>query len=202
MARALETTELTVKRQTLEDAWYDYFNENTSEEVTVVFSEAITGEMVARPPKPYITLKIISGPGKVGEDDLRPDNKKDFEGKKTGKFDLCGVRSFTLSVQGFGQGAHDSLGNVCTLLSFSLNRERLIAKADIAINNFPEVVDISDIIEAGFERRASMDIFFSSSSNVRVDPSIITKVGFGGTVDRGDGQKFETDENIVDASSS
>ena len=170
-------------RDDLRLAFFDYVRENTPSSVTVTFAEDLVGSNATRPPTPYMTLKITSGPTMLGSsDDLRP--KCDALGAPTpdGKFTLSGMRQYVMSVQGFGFDSHDNLARIATLFDFlpTLNLKKNI---DIAIVDRGNVEDISELLEVGFERRASLDVTFNSSFNVEVDPSLIETLRASGMID-------------------
>ena len=74
---------------TILKAWFDYCTNVLPGEWTVAFAEEVSGADGVRPPKPYITLKIISGPRKLTVDD----NLRNKE--STDEFYLIGQRGYT-----------------------------------------------------------------------------------------------------------
>lgn len=168
-----------VSREKLNDAWFKIVDKNTPRDFTVVFSEELIGENRPEVPKPYITLKLISGPTPIGADE----NLRQTGGKRT----LSSLRQFTVSLQAFGAGAHDALASLNTLLYGSKISAKLKELADIAIVNRGQVADISALKNVGFERRANLDVIFNVANNqVENEDVIETAVISGGEIIRED----------------
>jgi len=164
-------------------AWFDYCTNVLPVEYTVAFAEEISGADGPRPEKPYISLKIISGPRKLAiDDDLR--NKE-----LTDEFYLVGQRGYTLSIKSFGVEYIDALEKISTLLGDPDNWEQLNIDADIAIVDQGDVLDISAKLETGFEKRASLDIIFNSSNNIITSVGPITSVEVSGAIKNEDSSK-------------
>jgi hypothetical protein len=170
-----------VLRSTIEAAWYKFVNDNTESEVTVIFAD----ESAPRPNKPYITLKIISGPNAKGFDDIRYINNTEFS--------LSGMRQYSLSIQGFGVDMHDALSKLQTILDSPNVIAQLKEDADIAIVNKGSVSDITVALETSFERRFNMDIIFNTSENLSITLDVIESTKIGGKL-----IKEDNTENIVD----
>jgi hypothetical protein len=167
-----------MKHETILKAWYDYCRKVLPDEWTVTFAEEVTGKDAPRPQKPYLTLKIISGPGLVTMDDQVINCKGDA-------FSLVGQRKYTISVKAFGSGHIDALNDLSTLLDAPGYWDQLKEDADIAVTNKGEVTDVSGLLETGYERRASLDIFFNSSNNKTIDIGPIESVKVDGSLDSG-----------------
>jgi len=170
-----------VKTSTIQKAWYDYLNSVLPEEVTVVFAEELENEGGPRPQKPYVTLKLISGPRHLTlDDEIR------FSGNNAA---LVGQRAYTLSVQSFGADHIDYLNDISTYLDDPNKFSKLKSDADIAVTNRGAVLDISQQIGTAFERRASLDIIFNSSNNKPIDIEVIENVSISGTLTTQDGKE-------------
>jgi hypothetical protein len=175
-------------------AWIDYCNQVLPDEWTVTRAEEVTGKDAPRPQGPYITLKIISGPRKITMDDeLR------FNGKSEGKnnFNLVGQRAYTLSVKSFRAGHNDALSDISTYLDDPDFCEILKEKACISVTNKGDVLDISGLIDTGFEGRSQLDIFFNSSNNRETRVGLIENVEIEGeTRNEGFGNIINTNQTI------
>jgi len=167
-----------ISRTKLENVWFKAIDRFTPDDFTVVVAEELIGENRPEVPKPYITLKLISGPIPEGiTENVRVDN---------GKRILSSLRTYTVSLQGFGAGAHDALASLCTLLYGETLPNFLSEKAEIAIQNRGQVADISAKKNVGFERRASLDVIFHVPNNVVENLDVIETVEIGGNILRED----------------
>ena len=150
----------------IEQAWLDYCNTVLNSDPvpenniwTVTLAEASQGNGGPRPQKPYVTLKIISGPGRITiDDELR--NKEN-----TDEFYLVGQRSYTLSIKSYGAEYIDGLSDITTCFDDPDIVQQLKNDADISVTNKGTVSDISGVLETGYEKRGTLDIFFNSSNN-------------------------------------
>lgn len=164
------------KRSEIEKAWFDFVSANVDSEFTVTYAEVLTGKDGPRPKPPYITLKIISGPRARGFDELRRKPNSSI-------FVTGGLRQYTLSIQAFGMGAHDALDNLVARMddpNASIERKKLVAIVDRG-----DVVDISALLETGYERRAQLDVIFHAPKNLETEIVPIEHVGVGGTLKQG-----------------
>lgn len=160
-------------RTELERHWFDFVEANVPEEFTVTYAEVITGKDAPRPKPPYITLKI-TGPRPRGFDELR----KEGDG-----FKVSGMRQYTMSIMAMGEGAHDALSDLVTKMDdpyASVEIKRMVGIVDRG-----DVLDVSALLEAGYERRASLDIIFNSAKNVGTEIKPIEHVSIGGTLKQG-----------------
>jgi hypothetical protein len=112
-----------------------------------------------RPAIPYVAIDIIAGPVKVGHDNLRQDIP--------GQFYVAGMRSFTLSVNVFGNNANDLAERLVTSLEMPSVQE-LLRVSDIAIIDTSDVRVLDLLQETDVEGRAQFDFRFATSIN-RVD---------------------------------
>lgn len=174
-----------MKRSVIMQAWIDHFRDALPEIWTITQEEEILNADSPRPPKPYITLKIISGPGRITIDDEMVLNKKD-------KHTLVGQRSYTISAKAFGQDYMDGLNDASTVLDDPDFWENLRDKAQIAVTGRTSVIDISAKLETGFERRASLDIFFNSVNNKETNIGTIEKVVVSGQIETEGGKIINT----------
>jgi len=170
-------------------AWIEYCRSVLPDEWTITRAEEVTGKDAPRPVGPYLTLKIISGPGKLSiDDELR------FNGKESGErnFNLVGQRAYTLSIKAFRSGHGDALEELSACIEepdlYSMLRER----ADISVTRRGPVIDISGMLDTGFEGRSSLDIFFNSSNNKETSVGIIESVQVEGKIKTEDGNEVNT----------
>jgi len=168
-------------------AWIDYCKAVLAPEITVCIAEESVGQDSPRPPKPYVTLKIIAGPGLITRDDELRFNEDSPEKIH----DLVGQRSYTISMKAYGENFNDILNDISTYLDDDDKREILRDAAKIAVTNKGTVVDISGQLPTGFEKRASLDIFFNSSQNKETQVGIIEGVEIAGQLTT-DGDKVIT----------
>lgn len=186
--------EQTVDRNTIEQAWFSYCDSNTPAEVTVVFSEEVSGSQGPRAPKPFITIKLLSGPTPKGSNDnlrFKDDPGPPEENNVT--YELSGLRQHSVSLQAFGDGSQDNLAKLQTLFGSPAVVEFFKANGDIAIVSRGTVIDISAVIDVGFERRHSLDVIFNTSSNIDVVVGSIEKAEVGGTLKKADDTEITVD---------
>jgi hypothetical protein len=160
--------------------WIDYCRQVLPDEWTITREEETSGRDAPRPPKPYLTLKIISGPRQLTMDDeLR------FNGNSTGNrnYNLVGQRAYTISFKAYGEGYVDALHDLSMGTDDPDLNEFLKTTGDIAVTNRGNVSDISGLLETGFERRASLDIIFNSSHNKETGIGLIETVKITGELD-------------------
>jgi hypothetical protein len=178
-------------RGDIERAWFRWLEARKHEDFNIVFSEELSRTDAPRPRPPFITLKLISGPRTKGSDDLR---------RVGNGFKITGLRQYTLSIQAFGEGGYDALEDYVTRLDDQLEAADLRRDVGIGIVSRGDVVDISALLETGYERRAQLDVIFSCSTEVDAVAAPIERVSVGGTIKEGShGDKevpaFEVDKN-------
>lgn len=179
---------------TIIQAWIDFCRNALPAEWTVTRAEEVTGKDAPRPQGPYITLKIISGPRPITLDDY-----KVFNGQEEGNdnFDICGQRAYTLSINAFRSGNNDALSRILALLDVPQYYEQLKEDADIAVTNRGSVVDISSLLDTGFEGRSALDIEFNSSIKVsNIGVGLIESVQVEGELETEDGRIINTSDII------
>jgi len=164
-----------MQRSVIEKAWFDYCENVLSEEWTVTFAESISGANGARPPKPYVSLKVISGPRRISIDDNHT-----FEDDQV---HLVGQRGYTVSIKAYGQEYIDGLNDIETCVEDPEFWEQLKNDADISVQSTAGILDISSKLETGFEKRASLDIIFNSSNNKITNIGPIESVEVSGTME-------------------
>jgi hypothetical protein len=106
-----------------------------------------------QPDSPYITLKIISGPNRVGSSD-------EFQFDESAqKFKLDGMRSLTLSIQAYGSSAHDVLSRLQASLELPDTNDYFRSN-DMSMYDYSGIEDITAELDTIMEKRAVMDVFF------------------------------------------
>lgn len=178
-----------MKHETILLAWHDYMKQVLPEEYTLAKSESSTGENAVRPPKPYVTYKIISGPTNTAiKDELRKEN---------GTFALVGQRSYVISLKCYGQDHMDALALIKDRFDDPDYYDILRNCADIAVTNKGTVSDISGKLETGYEKRATLDVSFNSSNTLETKIKSIEHVEVKGEMSNIDGSKVNTTETII-----
>ena len=133
------------------------------------------------PARPCVTLKIISGPRRVGFDD-----HVSLVDDPSGTFNLGGQRELTLSVQVFGTKAQPGLADeIANLLNASLSKmtvtDRLragileggVRKGVVAVFSRGDVSDFSALEETEFEERSQFDVILGVAENIEDQAGII-----------------------------
>ena len=183
-----------MKHETIIQAWIDYSKKVLSSDWTITRAEEVTGKDAPRPSGSYITIKTISGPRKLTlDDELR------FNGKSEGEsnYNLVGQRAYTLSIKAFRAGHNDALQDLSTCLDDPDLCAFLKEKADIAITNKGDVIDISGVLETGFEGRSSLDIIFNSSNNKETNVGLIERIVVTGEITTESGKKINTNSGNI-----
>ena len=176
----------TPTRKQLEDAWWEFLDQNTPKNVTVVHAEAVSGKQGPRPQKPFITIKFINGPQPKNFDDVRykGDAGAPTENKET--YTLAGLRQRTVSIKAHGQDSDDHLALIQALLD-DQSAISVLKQETVSIVSRGQVLDISELIDTGYERRHVLDVIFNTSSNVDVVTGSIEKAGITGRIKDADG---------------
>lgn len=104
-----------------------------------------------RPKLPYVGLKIIVGPHSYGDDDMRQSSP--------GIYSIEGQRSFTASINIFGDKAEEIAGLITNSMSKPTALEALAASS-IAVLNSTDPQNVSVPLETKFENRMQFDIVF------------------------------------------
>lgn len=165
-------------RNDIENAWWKYVRSMTNlDQDKIIFSEELTRKDGPRPKPPFITIKILSGPTPIGIDELRV--KEGF----TDKFQLQGLRQYTVSIQSFGVEGYDLLDDLQTSLDDSERTRQLYVDAEIAIVSRGVLTDITALMETGHEKRSALDIVFNTNKKLDTSMVPIEHVGFTGTLE-------------------
>ena len=134
----------------------------------VVRSKQVNAANV-RPPKPYLTVNLVASDVPVGVDE-DVDAVSGSDPTRT----VYGVRTGTVSVQGYGSEAYDWL----TLARTSLRRDsvqRQLKAAGLTVYNQSGVTDLSVLLDTSFEPRYLKE--FSITYRVFDDPETLTELG-------------------------
>ena len=181
------------KRSVIETSLFDFVDKNTPNEVTVIFAEEVSGSQGPRPKKPFTTIKILSGPTTVSfsdnlrfkSDPLGPNDPR-TENSPSPVYSLGGIRGYSVSLQAFGVGSQDNLQFLQDIMNSPEVVENFKLAGDIAIVSRGSIIDLSALIDTGYERRHSLDIVFNSASNVDVEAGAIEKAEIEGTLEKTD----------------
>lgn len=136
-----------------------------------------------RPKRPYLTINLVTPLQKAGSRDNTVANDD-------GTFSLCGQRTFTLSVKAYSDNgrdntgffqAHDLLAQVMDSVDDPELREPLTV-AGLAVMSVGDILDLTELVESGFEARAGMDMFMGIAANRDTGLLTIDKVEITATV--------------------
>ncbi len=154
--------------------WFNWIKSVVGTGWTLVWADSLSDSDGPRPTGPYITLKIIAGPQPTGQSELR-------KNATTGRFDLCNIGVYTLSIQSFRAGAWAVLRDLQNKMHSPLTTETFrTGVANIAIEERGGITDVSALLEAGYERRYAMDVIFTAPENVDSGIGPIEKVTIKG----------------------
>ncbi len=167
-------------RKEIYQAWIDYCK-LVLPEWTITRAEQMTGKDGPRPDKPYLTLKIIAGPGRLAIDDnLIPIAGTDDS------FNMTSLRSSTLSIRSFGRNDYEEHIDALELLSTCLSDpdKNVPLKKDnkIGIGIRGPVVELNGLVETGYEHQGSVDIGFNSVHNKVANIGSIENVEVSGSI--------------------
>lgn len=151
---------------------YDVIKKYANSGATIIWEN----QAEARPAKPYISLHIISGPNLVGNPDEYVDRTDD-------KVVQTGMRTFTLSVNYFGQDAFSELAKVQESLCLPTANE-LLSQQDLVLVRDNGISDLSALMENRFESRCQMDLVFRTTVTVKdQDTTVIETVELSNDLD-------------------
>lgn len=170
-----------LKKADVEDAFYEWAAKAAG--VEVVFSEQSNVKLDA----PFITLKVISGPKRMGSTD-------DLEYVSGDDFKIIGRREMTISVQAFGCEAFDILSNLSTSFS-EPDVQGFFQSKNIGIVDEGSPNDLTNLLDTDFQGRASMDIRFYVLDVKQVKVGTIRKTNVTGEIDTLD-SIIETDQTV------
>lgn len=143
-----------------------------------------------RPDKPYIGMKITTPSAKSGDDSKQ--NVPDDEGNPSTVWNSGGVRKMTVSFEAYGN-THEEAYNYMGLWQTALdlyNTQAALRTAGVAVWVIGNVVDLSALLNTGFEGRAQMDCTFGIAMNLQSDLGSMEIVNVDGQV--------TTDQNETD----
>lgn len=161
----------------VEQAWFEFVRDNTS---TVGLTVLFARERGPRPDKPFVTLNFIAGPDPLFDfDEVRRNVARE-------KFEIAGMRKYTVSIQAFG----DCAVSILEELQIKLESPNVVSTfrqsdADIAVVGRGSITNVSELMETGYEERASMDVTFNSAKQIDVDVKTIEVVEYEGEIEDG-----------------
>ena len=142
-----------------------------------------------RPKTPYALLGLVSPPVKYGsKDDLRSAGGDDFE--------ITGQRSVAYSVKVLGRDAVSYVTDLQMSLEKPSVQEALRA-AGLAVWEEGDVLDISELLETGFEERANMDVVFGISATTEEAVGELKNVEVQGEITLEDGTTRDVDIDVT-----
>lgn len=173
------------KFRDLEEAWHDY--------CTSVLKGLVPGRAIIRseedgqrPAKPYVTIKIATGGGTKGFDEIRLKEYNALPGKVL--HDLVGHRQFVVEFKAFAPSVNRTVaGDIIELIQTNLdnpleNDSLKASKPGIAIVNRGVGQDITVALETGLERRNFLSVTFNATQALEIEPSVIEKASVSGTL--------------------
>jgi hypothetical protein len=158
---------------------------NTCQGISVIWTEP----NAPRPSIPYVGLKFLTGPVKLGHTDVISHVQDD-------EFVVEGQRTISLSVIVYGTGAHQIAVNLHASLELPSVLEQLRA-GGIAIWNEGQVSDISAALETGFEERSNFDVLMGVVSSQTEDVGYIGTAEISGSMNDVDGSVVLTTSQTV-----
>lgn len=148
-------------------AIYNWFKKQS--DITVIWADQAS----PRPARPYGSLKVISGPVKLGgQDNLRQD-------PVTGALLLNGPRQITVSMNVYGEEAMDILSTVRDSLDDPSVIDELDAQG-LSVSEDGSVQNLTEALETHFETRAQMDVIFMLQEERATAVGTVTKIGLNG----------------------
>lgn len=144
-----------------------------------------------RPPRPYLTLKMISPAIKQGDDSA--ENVADDMGASTEVWNRGGQRKLVVDFNCYGK-SHEQAYDYLSLWQSSLDLETVqtnLRKAGIAVWLASNVADLSALLNTGYEGRATLQVEFGIASNLTEDLGSIETINVDGVT--------TSDQNIENA---
>jgi len=153
-----------------------------------------------RPDADYFSINTISPyqqPGLNDSSELLLDSKKNpIPGEKEGhfKYMISGQRVFSLSLKAYivkngncedtgnSFAAFEMLARLRDAISTDIERE-LLVQAGLSVFIRNDILDLTDLIESGYEERAGMDLMMGIASNRVIEIPAIAKTVITGTVE-------------------
>ncbi len=180
-------------RKELEEAWIFIILThilNSNEMNSIIRSEHLPGAASPRPIPPYMTVKVISGPVAVGFDYEQFPKDSDDQ-------NVEGQREYTLSIQTFGLGGQDAIDRILGLIDTQLVKDAMRLKK-LSISSRGSPVDVSALLQTGFENRMNMDLGFYSVSQFPTGIEPVEKVFISAKIKRPDDTEYEIPEFCQD----
>jgi hypothetical protein len=153
----------------IQRAFYDWTRDQTD---GVIDAQSILWRDGSEPlpPRPCVTLKVTSGPQRVGlQDSLMYDQGN--------RFTIGGQRVMVVSIQVFGNKQMGPKAyQLATDLSSSLSKLTILDRlraSGVAIQGQTNVTNITALEESEYEERAQFDVTLGVAQNVVDDPGII-----------------------------
>lgn len=182
---------------------------NTRDDIIIPFIAWIKGEHpntpvivdrsnTPRPNEDYISVRVSSPVQQTGSRD-------DIEHKDDTKFNIGGARTFTMTIEAYKvKSPSDSRVNYdffdpqdrLIKLNDALedpNRRLPLTKAGLAVWNKSAIIDVTELIETGYESRAQVDYIMGMASNREADLGIIEKVAITPTIEGEEDPEFTVD---------
>ena len=147
---------MTFQLKTIRDAIFDWVRDYSLSNCfpSLVENHILWADQDGHQPKPpYIALKIISGPTKIGSMDEM------FMDETTNTLKVDGLRTITLNIEVFGSDALEITTRLEASLQFPQVAEYFRARDMSAYDN-SGITDVTELLETIYEQRASMDVFF------------------------------------------
>lgn len=121
--------------------------------IEVIWSE----QAEIRPDRPYVMLKLITGPLRGGHDEIRQPTP--------GTYKVCGMRGITVSVNVFGEKALELAAQLQTSLE-KITVQEALRSAGLSFIRAEAVTDLTVLMETRFDTRANLDAMFAYAENV------------------------------------
>lgn len=131
-------------------------------------------------PKPYLSLKIISGPLPISERRVEPVGNQPGD---IDKFEISKVFQFTLNVAIVA----DKSENLKILNDLQMSLEKDTVRENFNRNGFTfietaNILDDTTLLSTMYELRANMDIMFNFTSVIIDEPGEVHEVSIGRTI--------------------
>lgn len=155
--------------QQYKNAIYNWVKSRVDSTVTIYWMEQST----PRPPRPCLSIKIVTPSIKPYRDDLRFD-------EATGRFTLVGPRIMMVSFNTYGEKAIDILIGLRDSVDDPYVVDQL-ESAGLAFQTDGEVENLTELLDSNFETRAHMDIIFGYHVENLIKVVEIDKISINGT---------------------
>lgn len=149
---------------------------------------------VNRPAAPYITVNILAPLQAIGSRDNAPIARDSDPGNTI--FRMTGQRQFTMSVKAYEKGENKDFFDAQDRLIRVVNATRdpglraTLRAAGLAVLADGAILDVTELIESGYEPRAQLDLIMGIAEDRETDLGAIENVGITGTVDGQTDPKF------------